>query len=981
MSDGSGGPAVRSLVFEYLERSEYEGHQVLEEICAREPEHAEALRTRVEILAAKGLTPSTAEARHPDRVGVFELLERLGGGGMGIVYRARDESLGRDVALKLVRPGELYFPGARERFQRESEAIARLSHPGIVPVHAAGEEDDVPYFAMELVEGCTLAEAMERLADTGLDLARASGRDLHAVLPGEGDGEELPAVFRGSWSETCARIVREVAEALEHAHRRGVLHRDVKPSNVMITRSGRVMLIDFGLAFAEGGERITRTGSAMGSLAYLSPEQLEGEWQQLDARADVYSLGVTLYEMLTLRLPYRGDTVSKLRAAVLEAGAPPPRRFNPAVSWELDTITEAAMRPERERRYASAAAFAADLSAALDGRPIAARRSSAVLRARRWVTRHPARAALLALTVLVVVGGPLGYSWQEREARLAIEAKSRVIEQRGKELAAALDDLEDALRVAREQRDEARRQEGRADRNFQRAREAVDTMLTRLAQDELRDVPRLHELRRRVLEDALAFYIEFLEEHDSEPELRLETARAWHRVADLHAMLDDAEEAEGAFAQAIELYGLVIEEESSPELLAERAKARHRRFFPLRQLGRLDAAEENLSQGKEEIAAALEASPGRREYVVQRASLTLQEAGVLTERGQWREAIELLEEVVPELEEAYVDSEGEREAVSTLAQAHHQLGVLWAQASSHSKEERIAESLRASEHHARVVELIEPALKRFPVNVRLRHQLSRSLVNLGSTRLGQGEPVAAEPLLRRGAELTDELCRDYPGVDTYVSDRAVVRMALGAALVQLGKEADGLSKLRDAIRDFEDLVRWQPTNAGLTQQLAGARLQLGISTWLATRDPGEAIPLLERAAEAHRAALGRAPNMPQARMGLAWCLDYRSSILLSEGAIEDAADATLEWAEALPDRRNRVDAALRFAQCAAAVAADEGFSPEDREELAARYDDTAAALLDEALEAGLTPAEVRSNPKYQPLLERPLAALPLELGG
>jgi serine/threonine protein kinase len=461
VGDGSETHLLRELVFEYLERADAEGAGVLEELCARRPESAEALRARVEILRGTGLSATRGADGRPERLGAFRLLERLGGGGMGVVYSALDESLGREVALKLIRPSELFFPGARERFRREVAAVARLSHPGIVPVYSAGEEDGVPYFAMERVDGCTLGEVLAELEGTGASPEGLTGAELGAAIarltardPDETDqpdqldqpaGAEVSPFFDGAWGDVCARVVREVAEALEHAHRRGVLHRDVKPSNVMITCSGRVMLLDFGLSSAEGVDRITRPGSALGSLPYMSPEQLDGDWERLDARSDVYSLGVTLYELLTLALPFEEGALPTLRRAVLEGRAPGVRRRNPRVSWELETIVRGAMEPDRARRYASAAALAQDLSAALERRPIAARRAGPLRRARRWIARHPAGAAALGLTLLIVVGGPLLFGWQQRNARLAIGAQSLVIDRQRAELSGQNAELEATL--------------------------------------------------------------------------------------------------------------------------------------------------------------------------------------------------------------------------------------------------------------------------------------------------------------------------------------------------------------------------------------------------------------------------------------------------------------------------------------------------------------------------------------------------------
>jgi serine/threonine protein kinase len=302
----------------------------LERLVRAHPERHSRILGRIELLRGVGIEVLPAREgapAFPERLGDFRLLARLGGGGMGVVYLARQESLGREVALKLIRPEQLYFPGARARFQREVELIARLSHPGIVPVYVVGEENGIPYFAMQRIEGLSLAEILEVLESRAPD--ELAGRDLAEVIArrvGREPPSPLPEAFAGTWVQCALRLMRQVASAVEHAHERGILHRDIKPSNVLVTPNGRALLFDFGLASSAGTDRLTRTGSQVGSLPYMSPEHLRGE--ELDARSDVYALGVTSYELLTLRLPFEASIASRLREAILSAEAPAVRSRN-----------------------------------------------------------------------------------------------------------------------------------------------------------------------------------------------------------------------------------------------------------------------------------------------------------------------------------------------------------------------------------------------------------------------------------------------------------------------------------------------------------------------------------------------------------------------------------------------------------------------------------------------------------------------------
>jgi tRNA A-37 threonylcarbamoyl transferase component Bud32 len=305
--------------------------------------------------------------------GDYEIKKELGRGGMGVVYQARQVSLNRPVALKMIRAGVLADDAELRRFQNEAEAVALLDHPGIVPVYEVGDHDGQKYFSMKLIEGANLAEQLAAFNDK-------------------------PRV--------AATLLAEVAEAVHHAHMRGILHRELKPANILIDGERHPHVTDFGLAKrVEADVELTASGVILGTPAYMSPEQAAGHRGRITTATDVYGLGAILYALLAGKAPFGGESVIDTLEAVRNRPPEPPSRVNAKIPRDLETICLKCLEKDPRRRYAGARALADDLLAWLDSRPISARRVGMAERAWLWCKRRPAVAALAAAALLASVGG------------------------------------------------------------------------------------------------------------------------------------------------------------------------------------------------------------------------------------------------------------------------------------------------------------------------------------------------------------------------------------------------------------------------------------------------------------------------------------------------------------------------------------------------------------------------------------------------
>lgn len=472
--------------------------------------------------------PFEQSEMHPESLGDFRIVRELARGGMGVVYEAVQLSLARRVALKVLPFAATLDARQLQRFKTEAQAAALLHHTNIVPVYAVGCERGVHFYAMQLIEGQSLAVLIEQLrrqagisasddapsqnpvassyvlgtdVPSGSSTASRLGRLGLPALPVPETASQFHAVLStqhagrdAQFFQTAARLMLQAAQALEHAHEFGIIHRDIKPANLLLDAQGVLWIADFGLAQFHAEAGLTRTGDVLGTLRYMSPEQASGQKTLLDRRTDVYSLGATFYELLTLSPIFKGRDVPLLLQQVLHAEPRPLRQIDKSIPSELETIILKSVSKNVDDRYRSAGELAADLQRYLNHQPILARRPSLVDRARKWSRRHPS-VVISGMLLMTVVAVALSIS-NHREQLRANEAEKR----------------------------------------FQQARQVVDSLIE-FAEEELAGNWAMDSTRQRLLGIALGYYQDTMDQRRGDAAGQADLERVQQRVKDiLHEM-------------------------------------------------------------------------------------------------------------------------------------------------------------------------------------------------------------------------------------------------------------------------------------------------------------------------------------------------------------------------------------------------------------------------------------------------------------
>lgn len=702
----------------------------------------------------------------PTQLGDYDLLEELGRGGMGIVYRARQRNVNRLVALKVIRPDRLASMTSAtrhkiiERFRNEAEAAARISHDNLVTVYEVGCEADCHYFSMRYVEGSSLSEMTRK----------------------------HPADNR-----QAAEWLEPVCRAVEAVHRSGILHRDLKPQNILLeSATNRALLADFGLAkLADDDAGMTQTGDAVGTPSYMSPEQFE-DASSVGVSTDIYGLGATLYCLLSGRPPFQASSAMLTMKQVISTEPIALRQVNPAVDRDLETICMKCLEKAPSRRYDSAAALADELKRYLEGRPILARPISPPERAARWCRRNPLVASLIGVSCAAVLFGVV------------------------------------ALAVSNVRTEEARQ---RSEESFQEAKSAVNDLFTRVSEERLLNEPGLQDVRRDLLERARGYYERFLNRRSNDPALQAELAATKFRMGLIDEALGDSQRALAWFTKARD--DQKAQAAAQPDSL-DTARALSN---TLTAMGRVAAQREQLDEANEHFTAAqnirerlIEKAPNAGEkfdLLRLHANARMNLGLVERRRGNLDQARALYREAQDHRRQALPTNPRDRAMRRDLAKGFYNLANL---AIDRSDEAALRENIDEA------IQRYEELLAENPRDLddqyllslcyRLRADLFAALI----PRDPQFGPAAIDDY-SKAALIVQKLSDLNPSVPKY--RRELLRLAsnLGQLSAQQQQTADALAHFRRALALLDQLQQQSPgttdpQDTELRQSLESAITQL-----------------------------------------------------------------------------------------------------------------------------------------------------------
>jgi serine/threonine-protein kinase len=733
-------------------------------------------------------------------------------GGLGEVFVARDEELHREVALKEIQACH-DDPRSRARFLLEAEVTGGLEHPGVVPVYGLGAyPDGRPFYAMRLIKGDSLKDAIQR---------------FHAADgPGRDPGERTLAL-RGLLSRFVA-----VCNAVAYAHSRGVLHRDLKPGNVMLGPYGETLVVDWGLAKVVGrsagtdgasegtlrlpsasGSDPTRMGSAIGTPSYMSPEQAAGKLEELGPASDAYSLGATLYCLLTGRPPCEGPDAAEVLRRVQQGDFPPPRAVKRGVPAALEAVCLQAMALQPEGRYSSARALADEVEHWLADEPVAAYREPSFVRLRRWSRRHRSLVTGAGAALLVAV--------------LTLSA---------------------AAVLLNEARTQAQEQRARAEINFQLARQAVDEFSTKVSQDPRLREQDLEDLRKQLLSSSLTFYDQFAAQRGDDPVIRAEQARALKRMADINHALGASEAAAEQYQRALAIQEPLVADHPGETAYRYDLAQTLQGLYEVRGQHQAGGAEEALRRIRDLSAGVAREQPNNSEYQVFHAVGYLALGELHNRHNRPAEADAACQKALrlyEELSKAHPEVSDYR---GGLGMTYWVLGKSQVERKQYAEAEPLLQQAEA---------LLEAAAREQAGELSYQRLLAMTRWTLGLTYHNLGRAAEAEQAFDKSLDVFARCAREHPSITEYQHMWAVNLLTRGLAYANAGNTARALALLQPAVEVLERLAHDHPEVENYhTNLLSGLKLQAVIFRKEGRPDDAEAVhprlvALAERLARDH----------------------------------------------------------------------------------------------------------------------------------
>jgi serine/threonine protein kinase/tetratricopeptide (TPR) repeat protein len=793
--------------------------------------------------------PADIEPTLEGTLGDYRIVREVGRGGMGVVYEAEQISLNRRVALKVLPYAATMDPRQLQRFRNEARAAASLRHEHIVHVYGVGCERGVHYYAMEFIEGMTLAQGLSQLRKPDQpDRCRMTndeddqGRDTGIrewTKPDSSFVIRYSSLVTGfsSYFHRAAELIAQAADALDYAHGLGIVHRDIKPSNLLLDERGKLWVTDFGLAKLGADTGGTMTGDLIGTLRYMSPEQALAKNGVVDHRTDIYALGATLYELLTLQPAVPGFDKQEVFRRIAFEEPVRPRSLDSRISQELETIVLKAMEKRPESRYGSAKDLADDLRQWLNDKPIRAKRPGLRARVAKWIRRNQGVSATIAISGLLLVLGTIA----------GLIVNNRLIRNEQTRTQTALEE---------------------AAAGRKRAREALDQMSSRIIDDWLSRQEKLTPQQKQFLEMALVRYEEFTHESGDTPENRLALAGAYYRVGDIRRRLGQSTEAESAFARSIEIYnGLVGDSATEPKYIAELADVYHQRAIVEVAQGRHHEALKSYEQARG-LREQLVRDYGPEADFIRELANTTNNLAILHHRlrrfdeaiASYLEAGKLFEQLMTKNPENSKDAANLAKNLINRGSLFTQLGRMDEASASLTASRDFAASLankypamsdysflfaaaqylladiqRQLSHYDDALTLLtavqgrtQKLVREYPAIPEYRELLVRTYADIGLCQTNLGRIAEANKSCDQACALAEHLVGQSPEVPDYSARLSKSYVARGLALSKSGMHAEAQKSFELAHGLFEKLVDRHGDTPAYVADLADTCTHLGM---------------------------------------------------------------------------------------------------------------------------------------------------------